>query len=235
MGLWLLTDHLGHLEASWVSCCPVGVEAVWLLRVEQVVVEWMLVLGHHLLVEARDRFVVHKHWRLIHLAQSLIENHEWRNLHLRTAPVLLNLVWNQKRVELQLHLGLEAHVLLVKHWSLIDLPHLRMVPPLSLLDLSLVVIIMLFQVNYYKSNIVFAVIVSAALKSYLLRDLLQTVPRITHFRNHLCDFNFTENHEEAISRKDQKIVILLDVVGGNLWLWNQELLVLEVTNSSTNS
>lgn len=131
---------------------------------------------------------------------------------------MLHLVWNQKRVELQLHLGLEAHILLVKHWSLIDLPNLRMVPPLSLLDLSLVVIIMLFQVNYYKSNIVFAVIVSAALKSYLLRDLLQTMPRITQFRNHLCDFNFTENHEEAISRKDQKIVILLDVVGGDFWL-----------------
>lgn len=130
----------------------------------------MLILGQQLLVKARQLFVRQHHRRLLQLA--VVAHHEGLTVHL-WAPMLFHLVGHQQWIELLLHLRVEAQVLLAEHLESVDGPDLGVKPPLGLPGSGVEVGEMLPEVNQQHSDVVLAVVVSAALKRNFRRDLLQ--------------------------------------------------------------
>jgi hypothetical protein len=93
---------------------------------------------------------------------------------------------------------------------------------------------MLFKINYDQSDVVLTLVVDVALVRYFFRDLLQRVlSRITHLVDHSCYLRLTENIEETISGQDEQVILWLDLVSVGLWLWDQKLLVLEISYGPT--
>ena len=92
----------------------------------------------------------------------------------------------------------------------------------------------LLQINNDQCEIISAVIVCAALISYLLRYGFQGAI-LAHFVDHLANSFLTVDQEEAISREYEQVIIILDRVRLGLWLRNKEFLVLYVANGATDS
>ena len=95
--------------------------------------------------------------------------------------------------------------------------------------------VMLFKIDNHKSDVIFAIVVCTALVSYHLWNLQQSVlALLSKLVNLLAYLLLSVNQVESISRDNQKVIGGGYLVMKSLWLWNNKLFILHISNRSAN-